>query len=82
MSAINAPGTTAIYLDWVSVGGVYDPSAAANYGSVVGSRNFGADAEEVDFDVDNLKLVPEPTSIALLGLSLAGLGFTGRRRAG
>lgn len=34
-----------------------------------------------NFAIDNIETVPEPTSIALLGLGVAGLAFARRRRA-
>jgi hypothetical protein len=65
---------TSIYIDWFSVGGVFNPNSDANYGGVVSARDFGIAAERLDFNIDNF-VVSTPATMALLGLGLIGLGY-------
>lgn len=80
LAGMNLLDVTDIHLDAFSVGDVYDPQLVAGYNGPVTSRNFGLAATALDLNVDNAKAVPEPGTIALLGLGLAGLGWSQRRR--
>jgi hypothetical protein len=67
-----------IFIEEFSVGGVYDPSAAANYAGHLGARDFGASAVAADFTKDNLR-TPEPSTLALLVAGVAGVALLNRR---
>jgi hypothetical protein len=53
-----------------------------NFGQLVAASVTidGSNVIELDAEIDNFKLVPEPGSLGLLGIGLAGLGFAARRR--
>ena len=67
-------------LDIISAGGstYTDPT-----GLIVAGTNFGGSAIGLDTNIANLRTteVPEPTTLAMLGLGLAGLGWQRRRKS-
>jgi hypothetical protein len=73
---ISVKNVTAIYLDWFSVGGDYDPFGDSEYSGVVTARNFGIGVESLDFSVDTFQ-VSAPTSAVLTSLGLLALGWRG-----
>jgi hypothetical protein len=58
-------------------GNLNDPTRAALY-----TGSIGAPAAVGDISVSAVAQVPEPATLTLLGLALAGLGFARRRKLG
>ena len=54
---------------------------ASDFASCFGPNNGALPAIDVTSDVSDSRGVPEPSSLALLGAGLAGLGFARRRKA-
>lgn len=67
-----------IFLDVFTVGGIFDPQADSNYQSYVSAGNFLDAAFGADVNIDNVQ-VPEPATLALIGLGFAALGWNRRR---
>jgi hypothetical protein len=70
---------TDFHIDGFSVGGAYNPQGDAAYTGPVVARNLGAAATSLDLVLDNPRFIPEPATLALLGLGLVALGARFRR---
>lgn len=62
-----------------------DVLSAGGVGNAIGIHLYGSSSGACcnsDFDLDNLRLsaVPEPSTVLLMGIGLAGLGFARRRK--
>jgi len=55
----------------------------ADFADLTSARFDVLGVQDLDFSIDSIHLaaVPEPTTLALMGLGLAGLGWRGRRKA-
>lgn len=86
LAAVGAPlaSVDAIFLDVFGSAGAFNDSNSKFGGTTgLGALNLGNGVDDLDFRIDNFKATngaPEPGTIALLGLALAGLGVARRRR--
>ena len=69
--AANASGVTPLG-GWLGAG--------ADDGIILAQGNRSGTGGITQATIDNVALIPEPTSLALVGLALAALGFSARRR--
>lgn len=72
---------SAVSFSYVIPFAAFTPAGGFSFAAVdtIGLRFNGALVKNIDFELDGIRVVPEPTTLALAGLGLAGL-FALRRR--
>ncbi|MEP6833305.1 MAG: PEP-CTERM sorting domain-containing protein [Gemmatimonas sp.] len=71
---LNTASIYGVQVDW---GTFVAPAAATSYADMV---NFTVGANQGNFNFETTSVVPEPSSVALLALGMAAVGFVARRR--